>query len=88
MEGLISRSCTGYIKDQVKVHLQTLLLMQGFISEKGFRKQVFNPSNSVVLRNHCGTIGLLVRSSPGTQPHTFPEEQLTPRNFSTQTLVL
>jgi hypothetical protein len=27
MEGLISRSCTGYIKDQVKVYLQTHLLM-------------------------------------------------------------
>jgi hypothetical protein len=30
-EGLISRSCTGYIKDRVKIYLQTHLLMQGFI---------------------------------------------------------
>jgi hypothetical protein len=36
MEGLISRSCTGYIKDQVKVYLQKHLLMQGLISEKAF----------------------------------------------------
>jgi hypothetical protein len=49
MEGLISRSCTGYIKDQVKVYLQTHLLMQGFIPEKGFHKQFYNPNNSVVL---------------------------------------
>jgi hypothetical protein len=34
MEGPISRSCTRYIKDQVKVYLQTHLLMQGFIFEK------------------------------------------------------
>jgi hypothetical protein len=38
MEGLISRSCTGYIKDQVKVYLQTHLLMEGFIFEKVFAK--------------------------------------------------
>jgi hypothetical protein len=69
MEGLISRSCTGYIKNQVKVYLQTPLLMQWFIFEKVFANNSYNPSNSVVL----GTIGLPVRCSPGTQPHTFPE---------------
>jgi hypothetical protein len=54
-EGLISRSCTRYIKDQVKFHLQTHLLMQGFISKKFFANHFYNPSNSVVLRNHYGT---------------------------------
>jgi hypothetical protein len=50
MEGLISRSCTGYIKHQVKVYLQTHLLMQGFVFEKVFANHFYNPSNSVVLR--------------------------------------
>jgi hypothetical protein len=36
MEGLIRKSCTRYIKAQVKVYLQKHLLMQGFISEKVF----------------------------------------------------
>jgi hypothetical protein len=49
-EGLISRSCAGYIKDQVKVYLQTHLLMQGFLFEKVFANNFYNPSNSVVLR--------------------------------------
>jgi hypothetical protein len=39
-----------YIKDQVKVYLQTHLLMQGFIFEKVFANHFYNPSNSVVLR--------------------------------------
>jgi hypothetical protein len=53
-EGLISRSCTGYIKGQVKVYLQTHLLMQGFIFEKVFANNFYNPSNSVVLRKPIG----------------------------------
>jgi hypothetical protein len=40
-EGLISRSCIWYNKDQVKVYLQTHLLMQGFIFKKDFRKPIF-----------------------------------------------
>jgi hypothetical protein len=47
-EGLIRRSCTWYIKDQV--YLQTHLLMQGFIFEKVFANHFYNTSNSVVLR--------------------------------------
>jgi hypothetical protein len=50
MEGLISRSYTRYIKNQVKVYLQTHLLMQGFIFEKVFANHFYNPSSSVALR--------------------------------------
>jgi hypothetical protein len=38
--------------------------------------------------NHCGTTGLPVRRSPGTQPHThITGKQLTPENVPSQTLV-
>jgi hypothetical protein len=49
MEGLISRSCIGYIKDQDKVYFANTLLMQGFVFEKVFGNSLNNPSNSVVL---------------------------------------
>jgi hypothetical protein len=53
-EGLISRSCTGYDKDQVKVYLQTHLLMQGFNSERVFTNNFYIPSNSVALEKPIG----------------------------------
>jgi hypothetical protein len=81
-EGLISRSCTGYIKDQVKVYLQTHLLIQRFIFEKVFANNFYNPSNSVVSRNQLGTTGLPVRRSPGTQPHPFSENNSRHENIS------
>jgi hypothetical protein len=73
MEGLISRSCTGYNKDQVKVYLQTHLLMQKFISEKVFANNFITRVTQLLWENQLGTTGLPVHSSPGTQPHTTPE---------------
>jgi hypothetical protein len=48
-EGLISRSCTGYNKGQVKVYFANSF-MQGFIFERVSANNFYNPSNSVVLR--------------------------------------
>jgi hypothetical protein len=68
-EGLISRSCTRYIKDQVKVYLQTQLLMQGSFPKRFSLTQV----TQLLWENQLVATGLPVCSSPGTQPHTTPE---------------
>jgi hypothetical protein len=86
-EGLISRSCTGYDKDQVKVYLQTHLLMQDFISEKVFANNFISQVTQLLWKNQLGTTGLPVRSSPGTQPHTISENNSRYEKIPTQTLV-
>jgi hypothetical protein len=74
MEGLISRSCTGYIKDRVKVYLQTHLLMQGFISERVF-------ANNFITQELCCFVktkwGLLDSPSAVAQVHSHTLSQKT-----------
>jgi hypothetical protein len=53
--------------------LQTHLLIRGSFS-KGFRKPNFiTQVTRLFWENNFGTTGLPVRSSPGTQPHSVPE---------------
>jgi hypothetical protein len=77
----MSRSCTGYNKDQVEVYLQTHLLMQGFTSEKVFANNFITQVTQLPWRNQLGTTGLPVHSSPGTHPHAIPENNSRHENI-------
>jgi hypothetical protein len=77
-EGLINRSCTWYIKDQVKVYLQTHLLMQGFILEKVFANHFYNPSNSIVLGKPLWDYRTPRPRKPRHTATHFSRKQLTP----------
>jgi hypothetical protein len=79
----------AYIKVQVKVYLQTHLLMLGSIFEKVFANPFYNPSDLVVLRKT--KLGLPDSPSAVAQAHNHTLYQKTThamKNIPTQILVL